>query len=542
MGSKDQFHGGESTGEKGTLEAPSELKTRYASEKDRGGIKNLLVLGSLKEPVSVVSKIDDTSADSKARLAKAYFHGIDGFEQDYLKAAELFRAVNNSTDSINNDIDNTVINFAATLFLPAAEQGSPEAMFVVARAYFAGEGGLREDKIAALHWYRCAANEHNLPAAQFFLGNLYSKAITVCDEPDYIAAAAWFEKAAVQGYSRAQFNLANAYHTGLGVPRDDVLAVHWFEKAAVQGLARAQFSLGNAYFLGIGGLKDHTLAIDWLGRAAEQGFVQAQYNLALIYYEGEVSTDSDKNTKSLLQDYSKAAQWFQRAAEQGHSNAQLHLGIMHHNGMGVSQDDNLATRYFYLSAAQENASAQYNLAAIYYNGLGISSPDFSQAIHWFEKAAINGHATAQYDLGLAYYNGAWAPLDIPRAIKLFQSAAAHPQQPHPRAACMLGLAYQTGKVTTAAAPAMALEWYLKAASLGDAQAHYHLGVVYAKGLLNVLKNNDVAIQWFKKAEQLGHSKAQELLLRNVGGSTAPPIPMQTKIITGQLPLESSTSS
>ena len=69
---------------------------------------------------------------------------------------------------------------------------------------------------------------------------------------DYAAAQAWFERAAAQGHSEAQFFLGLIYIDGQGVPRDYVQARGWFERAAAQGEARAQSYLGWLYDNGYG--------------------------------------------------------------------------------------------------------------------------------------------------------------------------------------------------------------------------------------------------------------------------------------------------
>ena len=64
---------------------------------------------------------------------------------------------------------------------------------------------------------------------------------------DYASAQEWFERAAAQGHSEAQFFLGLIYIDGQGVPRDYVQARGWFERAAAQGEARAQSYLGWLY-------------------------------------------------------------------------------------------------------------------------------------------------------------------------------------------------------------------------------------------------------------------------------------------------------
>lgn len=45
-------------------------------------------------------------------------------------------------------------------------------------------------------------------------------------------AAEWYEKAANQGVSEAQFNLALCYDKGEGVQQDYLKAAEWYEKSA----------------------------------------------------------------------------------------------------------------------------------------------------------------------------------------------------------------------------------------------------------------------------------------------------------------------
>ncbi|MDO4226597.1 MAG: hypothetical protein Q4C94_03890, partial [Neisseria sp.] len=67
-------------------------------------------------------------------------------------------------------------------------------------------------------------------AAQTELSYYYGRA------KSFDQAFVWFEKAAAQGYSEAQYNLGVLYsHHGYGVAQDYAQARQWFEKAAAQG-------------------------------------------------------------------------------------------------------------------------------------------------------------------------------------------------------------------------------------------------------------------------------------------------------------------
>jgi TPR repeat protein len=80
----------------------------------------------------------------------------------------------------------------------------------------------------------------------------------------------------------AQFNLGNAYNSGLGLEVDQDKAVHYWRLAAEQDVAEAQFNLGSAYFNGQGVEKDMAQAIEWWRKASELGFPQAIENIRLL--------------------------------------------------------------------------------------------------------------------------------------------------------------------------------------------------------------------------------------------------------------------
>ena len=88
------------------------------------------------------------------------------------------------------------------------------------------------------------------------------------------------------GDAKAQHDMALLYLSGRHVPKDPSQAAAWFEKAAVQGLANAQFNLGVLYQRGEGMTQNDRLAFFWYQSAAEQGLARAQHNLATAYADG----------------------------------------------------------------------------------------------------------------------------------------------------------------------------------------------------------------------------------------------------------------
>ena len=74
--------------------------------------------------------------------------------------------------------------------------------------------------------------------AQFNLGLLHETGRGVAE--DLAQAAAWYERAALQGVTQAQFNLALLHQTGRGVEKDGTQALYWLEVAARHGAGAEQ--------------------------------------------------------------------------------------------------------------------------------------------------------------------------------------------------------------------------------------------------------------------------------------------------------------
>ena len=92
-------------------------------------------------------------------------------------------------------------------------------------------------------------------------------------------AVFWYQKAADQGYTKAQYRLGRCYANGFGVEQDKAQAVIWCKKAADQGYAKAQYRLGRCYAHGFGVEQDKAQAVFWYQKAAEQGHQLAQDKL-----------------------------------------------------------------------------------------------------------------------------------------------------------------------------------------------------------------------------------------------------------------------
>ena len=95
---------------------------------------------------------------------------------------------------------------------------------------------------------------------------------------DYATALKSFQRAALQGDDRAQYNLGQMYRQGQGASRDYAEAVKWYRLAALQGHVDAQINLGLMYARGAGVLLDKLRAYMWFDLAAASGNARATMN------------------------------------------------------------------------------------------------------------------------------------------------------------------------------------------------------------------------------------------------------------------------
>jgi len=105
------------------------------------------------------------------------------------------------------------------------------------------------------------------------------------------------------GDADAQFNLAQAYKLGRGVPVNNNLAEQWYERAARRGHEEAGANLGLILFQN-GRRRD---AMPYLQRAAERGDPRAQYVYGTALFNGDV----------VARDHPRAYAMMSRAAAEG---------------------------------------------------------------------------------------------------------------------------------------------------------------------------------------------------------------------------------
>ncbi len=86
---------------------------------------------------------------------------------------------------------------------------------------------------------------------------------------NYKDAVKWYKKAADQGHTMAQNNLADCYENGHGVEKNYDIALELYRKAAENDNEYAQYNLGRMYLNGIGVICDKK---KWFQRSSDLGY------------------------------------------------------------------------------------------------------------------------------------------------------------------------------------------------------------------------------------------------------------------------------
>jgi TPR repeat protein len=161
---------------------------------------------------------------------------------------------------------------AADLYRRAAEKGHAQAGLRYGLALSEGIG-IKRDIAAAQRWL-VQARDSGVPEAALALGDMAARTPASRDkaanERTVQAAVSWYQVAAHAGVPSAQFKLANAYFSGVGIARDPVQAQLWYSRAAQQGLPQAQHALGIMLLGGVAGAADPVEGYKWL-LLAERG-------------------------------------------------------------------------------------------------------------------------------------------------------------------------------------------------------------------------------------------------------------------------------
>ena len=147
---------------------------------------------------------------------------------------------------------------AAQWYERSANQGYAKAQIRLANIYYLGKIG-PQNLEKSKQWAEKAAKKSNTEAIDLLkkieginlptsLDGQYQRGLEYLKKGEYKDAAFWFDKAALGGYSPAQYELAKLYEKGWGVPKVIDSAIVWYKKAdAHYDVGRLYESKGSIY-------------------------------------------------------------------------------------------------------------------------------------------------------------------------------------------------------------------------------------------------------------------------------------------------------
>ncbi|BAF73347.1 tetratricopeptide repeat protein [Sulfurovum sp. NBC37-1] len=158
----------------------------------------------------------------------------------------------------------------------------------------------------------------------------FEEAVAEYNQGNYIKALDTFYVLAKEGHPKAQFNVGLIYANGKGVNKDIYQAKEWYKKAAEQGNTAAQYNLAKLIAQKTDKKNSHVneQIIYWYEKAAEGGQKEAMNDLALLYLKGN----------GVKQNKRKAFELFKKAAQLGDTSAQINLALMYAWGEGIPND------------------------------------------------------------------------------------------------------------------------------------------------------------------------------------------------------------
>lgn len=191
----------------------------------------------------------------------------------------------------------------------ASAQDYAPAHTALGDLYYLGRGSIPEDNEKARTLYIRAAEEND-PTALYRLGDIYYNGYGVYK--DYSKALEYFELAQKNGMLQSYFRLGIMYELGQGTPRNLDRAAAYYLIAYLLGNEDALFRSGNMYY-NLRTYSGYQTALGYYKILAEQSTPNkvAVSMLGVMYYEGQ---GTSKNC-------SEAAHWFRKAYELGVSEA-----------------------------------------------------------------------------------------------------------------------------------------------------------------------------------------------------------------------------
>ncbi|CRG94679.1 ubiquitin-protein ligase, putative [Plasmodium gallinaceum] len=285
------------------------------------------------------------------------------------------------------------------ILLETSLHDNHKILTMIARRYLIGIDGVKKDYKKAHNYLTKAAKYKNSEAISL-LGYIYLLGLGV--KIDYNRAIEYFIEGNKLKDSLSYNGLGYMHFFGLGnFKRNENLAFYYFELAAKDNLSSAQFNLACMYLSGIGTPQSFQSAFYWFYKSLNNGNLLAAYIIGFMHYNGIITSRNCKLALSLLSKVAennsfiinttnKIIRYTERGrdkealflmallAETGCLQSQINISnkiINSEFSLFLPSDSNskkiYASRYLAMASESNDFKSLYTLGDYAYNGYGI---------------------------------------------------------------------------------------------------------------------------------------------------------------------------
>lgn len=356
---------------------------------------------------------------SQVSLARAYYLGNEGVNQDFVRARKYFKLAADKEDPVAS----SWLGYMMLLGL-GGDAKPGEARELLRR----GEAKGNDVALNGVGLYKLmiekdakAAQTYFTKASERHADALYNLAMSHLDWDGHASSeeAIFADKLRLATSDNVKITLKHQAAAKLQ------RALSYLEVAAKAGHIRALHKVGRLYVAGFVRSPKCEAAASWLKTVAERGPWEKQ--LAEAYYKFEAGDSvgarllyaklahagyeiAQSNAAWLLMRLDprahaqRALVLYSQAAKQGNAEAKVKLGDMYFYGIGAPTDYETAVDYYQAAHDHHHGRAAFNLAWCYQKGLGVKYQDFHLAKRHYGSAVDFYPAEATWPVRLAAFS------------------------------------------------------------------------------------------------------------------------------------------
>ncbi|CEJ82889.1 hypothetical protein VHEMI02930 [[Torrubiella] hemipterigena] len=282
---------------------------------------------SIIEHLAKQSHPDALYLQSKWYEFGKFNHRVDKREafNGYKKAAESGSKRSEYRMGMLFEQSNDVVR-AKEHYFKGIDYNDSAALYRMGMMSLLGQHGEIRDYHAGLERLKAAANtsDEDAPQGAYIYGMLIARDLPDIPVPDDMlthnveTAKSYIEKAAYQGFAKAQLKMGQAYELcQLGCEFNPSLSLHYYGLASKQGIPEAAMGVSRWFLFGFDGAfkKNEELAYKYAQEAAAAKLSSGEFAVG-YYYEIGIHV-----TKSIPE----ARKWYQLAADHGNADAPARL-------------------------------------------------------------------------------------------------------------------------------------------------------------------------------------------------------------------------